>query len=174
MAIVTKTQVGNDAILSACEQYRYRLTRMIGRTGTCISWVMFNPSTADASKNDATIRKVIGFSARWGYSFIDVYNLFAFRSTNPLNLWKAEDPIGDDNEEYLKMIPWSGCIVAAWGGIKVPKEFSGWVDKVRRMLDCRKASCLGTTANGEPRHPLMLSYATQLRPYDAECHRTMS
>jgi hypothetical protein len=42
-------------------------------------FVMLNPSTADASKDDATIRRCIGFAKQLKFGGIKVVNLFAFR-----------------------------------------------------------------------------------------------
>ena len=45
------------AELSPDGVYRYTLTRE-WEDGRCVCWLMFNPSTADATLNDATIREV--------------------------------------------------------------------------------------------------------------------
>lgn len=170
MSLITNT--GDDAILSSCEHYRYRLTRTFAPAKSpyiekenLIAWLMFNPSEADASKNDPTIRKVIGFSRRWGFTLADVYNKFAGRTPYPSKLWQMDDPIGPDNFEYLKLIPYNVTLVAAWGGIKVPNKFTEWSKTVDKMLSCRNTHHLGFTKDGEPRHPLMLSYSTSLEKW---------
>jgi hypothetical protein len=146
------------AVLSECGRYRYELTRTWG-LGRSVCWIMLNPSTADADVDDATIRKCIGFSQRWGYGGIVVVNLFALRSTDPKQLYMAVDPIGPRNPEFLrKVIPAAALVVAAWGN-------HGWFlqqsDLIRRDTD-RTMYCLGTTAGGEPRHPGRVGYATPL------------
>ena len=75
----------SGAVISQDQLYRYFLWRRWG-TGRVITWLMLNPSTADANTNDATIRKCIGFAKRWGYDGIHVLNLFALRSRDPLCL----------------------------------------------------------------------------------------
>lgn len=120
---------------------------------------MLNPSTADADVDDATIRKCIGFSDRWGYKGIDVINLFALRSTDPKELYTSLDPIGPRNPEFMrKLIPEAALVVAAWGN---HGAFVGQGDFVRRDTE-RPIYCLGTTAGGEPRHPGRIGYDTPL------------
>jgi hypothetical protein len=164
------TNDGTGAVLSSCGRYRYRLSRdlpLYPREKTIV-WLMFNPSTADAQLNDPTIRKVRGFSSLWGYGHLDVYNVFAYRTTHPAKLWKCLDPIGPENVEYLKLIPYDVPVIAAWGGLnpKGNQRFAEWWDAIRKMLSVRKTFCLGKCKNGgEPRHPLMLPYSTPLEPW---------
>jgi hypothetical protein len=47
-----------------------------------IIWVMMNPSTADHSKNDPTICKVMNYSRDWGFTDLLVLNIYAIRSTD--------------------------------------------------------------------------------------------
>ncbi len=93
-----------SAVLSECARYRYRLDRAWERDdhglGT-VTWVMLNPSTADADVDDPTIRRCIGFSKAWGYNALTVVNLFAWRATSPRDLCAVEDPVGPDNEAHL-------------------------------------------------------------------------
>ena len=44
---------------------------------------MLNPSTADETTDDPTIRRVIDFSRRWGFSRLIVVKLVPLRSTDP-------------------------------------------------------------------------------------------
>ena len=66
-----------DAIISPCGTYRYRLDRpdVFGDLNTAV--IMVNPSTADATNDDATIRKLIGFRDRKAWGNLIVGNLFA-------------------------------------------------------------------------------------------------
>jgi hypothetical protein len=82
--------VKSGAELSACRTYRYRLWRQWDADLAPVVWVMLNPSTADESADDPTIRKCIGFAQRWGYGGIEVVNLYAYRSPDPRQLKKGE------------------------------------------------------------------------------------
>lgn len=50
----------SGAVISDCGQYRYALSRggWMGGKGTVL-FVMLNPSTADASEDDPTIRRCV-------------------------------------------------------------------------------------------------------------------
>jgi hypothetical protein len=75
-----------NAVLSDCGLYRYVLTRQVGPQNRIITFIMLNPSTADAVKNDQTIRKCIGFARLWECGRLVVVNLFAFRTTDPAEM----------------------------------------------------------------------------------------
>jgi hypothetical protein len=155
---------GAGAVISPCGRYRYALWRKWSTELPIACFVMLNPSIADAKKNDPTIRKCMGFAARWGCGGIRVVNLFAFRSTDPKALAKVEDPIGPDNNNWIEDGIWWNQPVAAWG--------SAGGSAVARIVRARLAwlreeehpflRCLGKSADGSPRHPLMLAYDTPL------------
>lgn len=153
-----------SAIFSPCREYRYTLTRRWdGGDGVC-AWIMLNPSTADAETNDPTIGRVISFSKSWGYAGADVYNLFAFRATDPKDMRARKDPVGPDNDQHLASIPPGIPIVAAWGS---------WGDHLHRSFDVRKMFkgrlwCLGRTNMLQPKHPLYLPATQQPIPYPFE------
>lgn len=84
---MTNDSMITDACISPCERYRYWLTRRWDLSLPVVTFLMLNPSTADARKDDATIRKCIGFAKAWGYGGIIVINLFALRSRNPEDLF---------------------------------------------------------------------------------------
>lgn len=90
------------AVVSPCTRYRYVLERQWRAAAPAMTLVMLNPSTADASKDDPTITRCIGFALREAYGGIRVLNLFALRATDPGELAKAADPIGPDNDVHLR------------------------------------------------------------------------
>jgi len=150
-----------EADLSTCERYRYSLRRSwdVG-AGRCL-FVMLNPSTADALRDDLTIKKCIGFSQKWGFSDLEVVNLFAFRATYPYQLLEANDPIGPENDEAIATAM-KRCSMAlvAWGD--VPTRINPRVAQVNQILATIQAYCLGRTKAGNPKHPSRLAYATSL------------
>lgn len=134
-------------------------------------FIMLNPSTADGKADDATIRKCVGFASRWEYEKLIVINLFAYRATKPaelLRLYDVDNPVGDRNQaEVERAIHRAGRIVCAWGShgrhLEQDRTMLGWLDKagVERLY------ALGYDAKGNPRHPLMVPYATAPVLYDA-------
>jgi hypothetical protein len=129
---------------------------------------MVNPSTADAQVDDATIRRVIGFGKRFGWSRVLVGNVFAFRATDIRALGRAADPIGPDNAKHLRAILQEADVaVAAWGTLaKLPQGLRSQWESVCAVAQGAESTlnCLGLAADGHPRHPLMLhSYAALAR-----------
>jgi hypothetical protein len=148
------------AIISECGLYRYELDRP-GKTGEgSVLWVMLNPSTADAKKDDATIIKCRGFIGRWGFRDFTVVNLFAYRATNPRELMTVEDPLGPDNLFHLEeQCDQHDLVVFAWGA-NMQNESYLTVEKLVEWYP--EAVCLGLTKKGCPKHPLYIRYDTEL------------
>lgn len=159
----------SSAIISDCGLYRYRLERQsVGEGQTTI--IMVNPSTADATVNDATIRKLIGFGSRKGWGRIVVGNLFAYRATDVRELKAAYDPVGPDNDGHLlDMLREADRVVVAWGPVaKQPKHLRARYRRVREMASMvsRPLYSIGAPAkDGHPCHPLMLPYTHELQPW---------
>jgi hypothetical protein len=77
---------------------------------------MLNPSKADANIDDPTLRRCINFAKSWDFGSLIVVNLFAYRSASPLDLRQVDDPIGKQNDRYLKKaIKSADQVVVAWG-----------------------------------------------------------
>jgi hypothetical protein len=154
------------AIISDCGQYRYRLERHKLAGAGAIAWIMVNPSTADAENDDATIRKVIGFTERLGGGWAVVGNKFAYRATDVRELRTARDPKGEENDAHLGQIMRDApVVIAAWGPLaKLPPHLRRRWRTVCDIADRAGATlmCLGTAQDGQPRHPLMLAYDTPL------------
>jgi hypothetical protein len=155
----------NKAIISSCGNYRYRLWRGNGPT---LHFVMLNPSTADATVDDPTIRRCLSFAAREGCSGLQVTNLFAFRSPSPRVMFEAPDPVGPENDRHLSEMSAraSVCgekIVCAWGR-HAPRAR---VEKVLSILHTANPAlwCLGKNLNGSPKHPLYVCGTAPLREY---------
>lgn len=159
------------ATFSPCGRYRYTLTRDLGPgDGTWLS-ISLNPSTATAEINDHTIRKDQGFARRHGCARLVKGNLFGMRSTDPMGLLSVDDPVGSGNDAALRamLAERPRFVVCAWGAWtgRIGKLVAARVPRVVAMI--REAGveplCLGRAADGSPRHPLMLAYATQLEPF---------
>lgn len=71
-------------------------------------FIGLNPSTADETRDDPTIRRCIGFAKLWGYGALCMTNLFAFRATKPRDMRQAADPIGPENMALLppEIVDW--------------------------------------------------------------------
>ena len=139
-------------------EYRQYLSRDLNPLfvlNNAVMFCMLNPSKAESTgtKNDNTIRKCMAFARLWGYGRLYVGNIFAYRSTDPANLYKAAEPVGrGNNEAIMDMAYKSKLIIAAWGN---HGQYHGRGATVLRMLqDANQVHCLGITMLGQPRHPL--------------------
>lgn len=162
--------VGRGATISPCQQYRYRLTREVGPWPRIALFIMLNPSTADATKDDNTIRRCIGFAQSWSCGELFVENLFAFRATEPWDMLRAADPVGPKNTDYIlgaasRAHESGGVVVCAWGTHGAHLERDRLVVSLLTQTLGIPLKCLGTTAVGFPRHPLYLPKDAVLAPY---------
>lgn len=155
----------HGAMLDESRVYRYSLWRL-WREDACLSgmaaFVGLNPSTADETKDDPTIRRCIGFAQSWGLAGLVMLNIFAIRATDPQEMKQARYPIGELNDEAIKRVADScGLVVCCWGN---NGDHLGRGAAVRGLL-WRQCGCavwhLGLTKKGHPRHPLYLRSSTE-------------
>lgn len=155
--------MGRSAVISACGRYRYALTRRWA-SGDAVLWVMLNPSTADAQRDDATIRRIVAYSRSWGFGAASVVNLYAYRATRPQDLFRADDPVGPDNDaQLIRAAAQHACIVAAWGAHARAERIAA----VLALPGMHRLAALALTASGQPRHPLYLPGNLVPRPWAA-------
>jgi hypothetical protein len=164
------------AYISEDGLYRYSLTREIAdpqfgcldedERDATVTFVGLNPSTADATHDDPTIRRCIRFAREWGFARLKMVNLYAYRATDPRELAEAEktgiDIVGPENDHVISLaFGGSDKIMAAWGAIydervaQFAEDFGGW-----------QMWALGLTKNGDPRHPLYMRADVQPFIYD--------
>lgn len=136
----------------------------LGEPESCL-FIMLNPSTADGTQDDPTIRRCVGFARAWGYDRLEVANLFAYRATNPRELLSLslDEAVGTDNRERVfEAVSRAKTIICAWGAhgsyLDQDETLLGWIDP-------RERYCLGITKEGAPRHPLYLPLTSKLLPF---------
>ncbi len=170
-----------SAEFSKCGLYRYTLGRWwsgIYGAKDFVNVIGLNPSTADLSHEDPTVRRMILFAKSWGYAGLMVTNIFAYRSTDPQKLYAElsgtmlgrgymvpEYIIGPDNNEYIqKVAKQAALVVCAWG------VHGKLLDRGKQVIDMLTASeielyCLGVTKENFPKHPLYVKGDTQPRRF---------
>jgi hypothetical protein len=183
--------IDKSAIISPDQRYRYVLTREWRGTHNPDHWfwlgevdgaghqlgeplsvvfIMLNPSTADGTKDDPTIRKCVGFARQWYYEKLVVINLFAYRATQPIDLKRLDrdsDPVGPHNHHHLReVLNRAGRVVCAWG------HHGSYLGQDQTMMDWLDEAtiqpwCLGLTdSTGQPKHPLFVPYNARLVRYN--------
>lgn len=145
-----------SARFSDCRTYRYSLWRnwrgLLSNANGYAMFVGLNPSTADETSDDNTVRRCIEFARAWGYEGLCMTNLFAFRATDPADMKKADDPVGPENDQTLiDLAKAAGVVIAAWG---VHGTYRHRHLAVRAMLP--NLHYLRLTKDGHPWHPLYL------------------
>ncbi len=142
--------------------YRYLLWRTWDPEQPRLLWVMLNPSTADETMNDPTLRRIFGFSCASGFGGLEVVNLFALRSPSPKALLLAPDAIGPENDRYIQeAVVRASKVIVAWGN---EGARDGRNTTVLSLIS-GPVFCLGTTSLGHPRHPLYVKARAELCPF---------
>ena len=145
----------NGAEFSNSRKYRYALWRIWDDKKPMIMFIGLNPSTANESDDDPTIRRVKRFAYDWGYGGVYMCNCFSYISTNPNYLKDFNTTVTDNAWIYLFAAK-CAAKVFAWGNFKIAeergKELSGFFPE---------ALCLGKNKNGSPKHPLYIAANTK-------------
>jgi len=162
-----------DTVISECGRYRYRLKRKVSEESDIpCCFIMLNPSTADATEDDPTIRRCMGYARDWGCGELIVVNLFGIRATNPKAMLAASDPVGPDNRDHVECavdyavnvsMHGRGAVICAWGNHGAYMEQGltvlGWIDHYKPM-------CLRVNGkSGQPAHPLYLPKTLKPVPF---------
>lgn len=142
-----------------------------------------NPSTADESTPDATMRKIIGFISTWNksddvhYDSFIMLNLYPQRETSPRELNKKSQAINEIiHNRNLEMIstvlgnyPKADLLLCYGDSIEIIHWMKKCRDEILKLLaQYPEVSlyCLGElTSQKNPRHPCRLAYKTPLIPF---------
>ncbi len=143
------------ATFSDDEVYRYTLGRRWAPGGRRVCFCLLNPSTADAKVLDPTLTRCHRYAVRWGFSTMDVANIFALRSTDPKGLKKTDDPVGPGNDAAIvKLAKRADLIIIGWGThAALNNRHTEVLDLLTPHCD---PHCLAITKHGFPKHPLYL------------------
>ncbi len=151
-------------VFSEDRAYRYTLWREWNYGSGYCQFIGLNPSTADETRDDPTLRRCINFAKDWGFSAFCMTNIFALRETKPANMKAHQNPVGAENDKWILNISKDAqLVVAAWG---THGSFLGRDSEVFNIT--KELYCLGTTKNGFPKHPLYVKGDTQLIKFKKE------
>ena len=148
MELFNDTDFGAE--FSPCRKYRYALWRIWDRSKPFVMFVGLNPSTANETEPDNTIKSVSRISKSNGFGGFYMMNCFPFVSTNPDDLRDFGNTALNDSWLY-KVAAICGEIVFAWGAFKVVRDLGRDV-QMKGMFP--NAKCLAILKDGSPKHPL--------------------
>lgn len=161
---MTDLLMEKGAVISDCQQFRYKLWRRWNNALPWQIWVMLNPSTADADVDDPTIKRLIKRATAGGFGGLAVFNLYCFRATDPSDLWQADDPCGPEGIKHMLQIqpmancPEGGQIVCGWGENAKKSRVAIFTEYLAKEMGCQ-LHCLDVTKYGQPVHPLYQPYS---------------
>ena len=151
-------ETGNRCVFSPDRVYRYTLLHswrgLLDTEDRIACWIALNPSTADENQLDPTLRRIRGYSMRWGYNGFMMLNAFGFRATDPREMEAAADPVGPDNDKWLlSETAKADRVFCCWG---THAKLGGRQAYLLELLRDRPLHYLRLTSGGFPSHPLYL------------------
>jgi hypothetical protein len=168
--LTTQTFDGDaGAIISDCEQYRYRLWREWDATKPALGFIMLNPSTADHQVNDPTITRCLQRALASRYGRLEVVNLFPLRSTDPDGLLSHQAPLGREdtaNDSIMDAVDRCSLVICAGGAHKAAPARAAEVLRIVRI--CGRGALLhhlGLNQDGSPKHPLYIAAKVRPQPF---------
>jgi len=155
--------VKKSAVISACGLYRYELRREWDDSLPPYVSGMLNPSKADGEIDDPTIIRNWRRAEANGYGSLIVWNLGAGRATDPRDWKSMPDPIGPENDAYIRRIlaecrARQGLAVVGWGAHGTFMGRYKEAGKIATEIGI-PLHCLGVTKDGQPKHPLYIATA---------------
>lgn len=171
---MVSTSLLAPANFTTCRQWRYTLCRPISMYGTRPLVVCgYNPSVANETALDPTCRREVDYAQQWGCDIYLKVNLFAAVGTDPDTLATFSDPIGPENDRYIReAIAFSkdsnGILLAAWGvpkGKQITRAMA--IERAKVVAEMGEWNTLKVTKDGHPQHPLYLAKNLKPTPWSA-------
>lgn len=168
----TDALIANPAQKKRGSGCRFNLRRKLDGRNQPLYFIMLNPSNADATdceKNDPTIKECIKHANARSAREIQVVNLFPVVTSRPekLDHILIEQNLEENNKElsrtFYEAEKNKQSIICAWGNpTKIKKNdeiyslFKKQVDHIKNLAKKHKINlkCIGTTKEGNPKHPL--------------------
>lgn len=156
---MTELQIKRDAIFDKDKNHRYILTRIWNENKPFVMFIGLNPSTANATEDDPTIRSVQRIANKNGFGGIYMVNCFPYISTNPKEMKQCSEQDIVINDKFILNAK-SNCleVVFAWGNFEIVKS----LNRDKSLIELLGvAKCLGQNKNGSPKHPLYIKSETK-------------
>ncbi len=164
------------AAVSHCGGYRWWLERVWDPQRPRLLFLGLNPSSADAGRDDPTLRRLLAFARGWGYGGLEVLNLFSRRGSSPALLRRAADPVGSCTDRWIRRrlrVHLAAAPATVWLGWGNGGAWRGRDRAVLAQLEEALARApaggrsvvLGLTGAGHPRHPLYVPAAARLEDW---------
>lgn len=151
----------SEAFYSPCQSYRYALGRIWNPDLPRWLFIGCNPSTATELANDPTIERMQRRARDAGAGSLAVVNCYAWRSTDPDALLRADDPCGPQNDMVIcSNAVRSETIICGWGNHRAIRERGRYVLGMLVALNL-KPMALKLNKDGSPAHPLYLPYSAK-------------
>ena len=144
--------------------HRLCLWRIWDESKPFLQLIGLNPSTANETAPDPTIRRIIQLAKFNGYGGIYMTNLFTVISANPdiLENYNGHSSWLYDRDILLSVKLKCKDVAFVWGNFKVARNRAA--DCIWEFSHCN-ALCFGRNKNGSPKHPLYLKGNTKLIKY---------
>lgn len=161
------------AMMDSSRRNRYSLTREVADAscgGRPILFCGYNPSTADETADDPTLRRETGFTRALNGDYLIKVNLLTYRATDPneIDFAEAERAFEENVSRVADLatltLQAGGTIIAVWGVPKGPKNIQALAAEAASMLTDENQFGLRwqsfeITKHGHPKHPLYLRKA---------------
>lgn len=136
--------------------HRLVLWRVWKRSKGLVCFIGLNPSTADGIEDDATIRRLIGFTKRWGYGGFYIVNLFSKVGTKFATVKFSNNLIIKNYDKLIEKYARKSNIVCLMYGDKGTHRNRN--EEVYNLLKSFTFDiyCFKVTKKGNPGHPLYL------------------
>ena len=147
----------SGAVFHDRKRYRVALWRTWNQRGPKLLFIGLNPSTANETRDDRTVVRMVNFAKSWGYGGLFVGNLFSIVSADPNFVRQylgASDISGRPNDQAIKfMRDLASTVVVGWGewGKRAGRRPAAVLALVGEPVHCFKVN-----QSGEPTHPLYL------------------
>jgi len=149
--------------------HRLFLTRVWNESKPLVLYIGLNPSTANSSKDDPTVKKLIKLTDFNGYGGFHLLNLFTLITSKPKVLKETFESKGLSEiihysahtffKDYYDQVE---CVIAMWGNL-VPKQIQFRPEEIKQQFP--NLLCFDINKNGSPQHPLFINSKTPYKKY---------